>query len=531
MKLFRSLSGLLCAVLMFTLLMPAASAAEFSDIPDNKWYSKAVNWASEEGIVSGYPDGTFRPGGSLTRGEFAVMIDKLLGLEEEAENTFEDVNEGRFYTKPILRCVKAGILSGYNETRFGVSDRITRQQAAVVLSRAFGLSETKGRTDFKDDAEIGSYAVGCVHTMSLKGYITGGTDGRFNPKDAITRAQAVGILYKMSRKETPVDPSKEDTQVSDGFKKLAAGKDLRILYLGDSISEGFGLSDPGTQAFPALLSEALEEKYEIDVEYENLSVSGSNAYGSWTILHQMDDSEDYDLVVICDGHNDVTGRFSLQYEALLRAVNDKYPEASVIAVKENTLERFGYTAKEEILETLCSRYGVPLCDMIDFYAESGKSYDSVTQSDGLHPNAEGQQLYCEALLDLIGKLTEEGYAAMKRPSSLNSDVIKYDYFSYLSTDRFTREDDTTYVIYLDKAVKGGLGSENTGRKADWCERVYADDELAADLSFQDREYWSGHRFYNLTGDVSASKTLRVVFRDKEQADGFRGLIFNSDSPF
>ena len=82
-------------------------AADFSDVKADKYYYDSVMQCADKGYVRGYEDGTFRPNGNITRAEFAVIMNKVLGLQEAANNTFRDVKAGKWYTAPVLNCVKA----------------------------------------------------------------------------------------------------------------------------------------------------------------------------------------------------------------------------------------------------------------------------------------------------------------------------------------------------------------------------------------------------------------------------------------
>jgi hypothetical protein len=64
--------------------IPKAKSAKFSDVSSNEWYADAVNYFTSNGVINGYPDGTFRPGKTITKGELAVIIVKILGLQTDS---------------------------------------------------------------------------------------------------------------------------------------------------------------------------------------------------------------------------------------------------------------------------------------------------------------------------------------------------------------------------------------------------------------------------------------------------------------
>lgn len=185
----------------------AAQTGKFSDVPDGKWFTNAVNYCAQKGYVSGYENGTFRPDNKLTRAEMAVIMNKKLGLKESASNTFKDVAAGKWYTEAVLHCVKAGVMTGYDSKSFGTNDKLTREQGAVILAKAFNVANASGRTAFADDKSISSWAVGAVKAMAAKGLISGMGNNRFEPKTPLTRAMMCQIIFAAEQKTVNPTPS------------------------------------------------------------------------------------------------------------------------------------------------------------------------------------------------------------------------------------------------------------------------------------------------------------------------------------
>ena len=207
---------LACAVVILLLsaawLAAGAETLPFKDVPAGKWYTDAVQYCYSKGYVGGYEDKTFRPNNRLTRAEMAAIMNKKLGLKESTGNTFKDVVPGKWYTDPILHCVKAGVMSGYDQTTFGTNDPLTREQGAVILAKAFQVEKASGRTSFADDASISSWAVGAVKAMAAKGMISGMGENRFEPKTALTRAMMCQIIYAAEKKNSD-DPQPSENPI------------------------------------------------------------------------------------------------------------------------------------------------------------------------------------------------------------------------------------------------------------------------------------------------------------------------------
>ena len=212
----RFFAVLLAAVMLFSLAAVLGVSAEavtdpFPDVPSGKRYTDAVQYCHEKGYVSGYEDKTFQPNKALTRAEMAVIVDKVMDLSNAVEskmpktNTFVDVPAKSWYTDSVLRCVQYGLMAGYDKTHFGSRDSLTREMAAVILSHVAGVNPANGRTSFADDANISSWAVGCVKAMSEKGLLAGTGNNRFEPKTALTRAMLCVILHAADKQDTAPD--------------------------------------------------------------------------------------------------------------------------------------------------------------------------------------------------------------------------------------------------------------------------------------------------------------------------------------
>ena len=211
---FRQWMTILLVIAMTVMIavpVMAAQTGKFSDVPDGKWFSNAVNYCAQKGYVSGYGNGTFLPDNKLTRAEMAVIMNKKLGLKEAAGNTFNDVASGKWYTEAILRCVKAGVMSGYDTKTFGTTDKLTREQGAVILAKAFKVEKASGRTAFADDKSISSWAVEPVKAMAAKGLISGMGNNRFEPKTPLTRAMMCQIIYAGEQKDIEPTLSPSDS--------------------------------------------------------------------------------------------------------------------------------------------------------------------------------------------------------------------------------------------------------------------------------------------------------------------------------
>jgi tripartite motif-containing protein 71 len=164
------------------------------------WAEASIKQAVSSGIVSGYPDGTFKPNDSVTRAEFAVMlINTLKPQGEGAALTFTDTAKiGTWAQKAVAQAVKAGIIKGYEDGSFRPDAEITRAEMAVMLANALGLPiEANAAIGFADDKDIPAWAKASVAYVKHAGIVQGKGDNEFAPQDHATRAEAVTVLLNM----------------------------------------------------------------------------------------------------------------------------------------------------------------------------------------------------------------------------------------------------------------------------------------------------------------------------------------------
>ena len=140
----KTINRILIVILLLVVLIgtPAQAAGYkyFPDVHDDASYADAVNLLYALDVITGYPDGTFRPDGLLTRAEFAVMVSRLLRFEEyqsRASASFRDVRTSHWAYPYVETAVKAGLVNGFGDGTFKPDDSLTYEQAIAVLVRAY----------------------------------------------------------------------------------------------------------------------------------------------------------------------------------------------------------------------------------------------------------------------------------------------------------------------------------------------------------------------------------------------------------
>ena len=186
----------LVASTMFALLPSAAAdeAPNFPDVAADATHVNGITWLAEEGITTGFTDGTFRPGSLVTRGQIASFLDRALDLEVGGDPGFTDVSLDDTHGQAIANLTAAGVITGFTDGTFRSGAPVTRAQIASLLDRA---------VDFEPGTDPGfpDVTAGMTHTEAIAnlvyaGVIRGYGDGTFGPGDSATRGQMASMLYR-----------------------------------------------------------------------------------------------------------------------------------------------------------------------------------------------------------------------------------------------------------------------------------------------------------------------------------------------
>ena len=211
MKKFLSL--VLALTMMMSLVTINAGAKEFTDDEDQN-YDEAIAVISEIGVVDGYPDGSFKPQGTLTRGAAAKIICNLIlgpttAGELHADTApYKDVPTSNTFSGYIAYCAKEGIISGYADGTFRPSAGLTGYAFMKMLLGALGYdAENEGYTGANWSINVAKQAIGIGLNNSLV--------DEFNGVDQVTREEAA--LYAFNTlKATMVDYDQKITTTING---------------------------------------------------------------------------------------------------------------------------------------------------------------------------------------------------------------------------------------------------------------------------------------------------------------------------
>ncbi|MBD3917167.1 S-layer homology domain-containing protein [Paenibacillus sp. PR3] len=178
----------------------------FTDIR-NHWAKHEIELLTSKLIVNGTSASVFAPNATLTRAEFVVIVARALGLSDQAGNSskLNDVTLGSWYSDAVGGAVHAGIITGYQDGSFRPQQHVTREEMAVMLSRAaayIGAALGSGTivdsllAQYSDGSKVSEWAQSAVSELIASELLKGNQDGLLNPKANLTRAEMAVVMKR-----------------------------------------------------------------------------------------------------------------------------------------------------------------------------------------------------------------------------------------------------------------------------------------------------------------------------------------------
>ena len=185
---------------------PTPSVSEiFVDVAPDAWYTDAVQFAYDEGIMTGTSATTFSPEQTTTRAMIVAILHRLEGNPSVTGDRFADVASGDWYADAVNWAAEEGIVSGMSADTFAPNAPITREQLAAILynyAKYKGLDTSK-RADlsgFTDAASISTWATDTLRWANAEGLVNGITADTLAPQGEATRAQVAAMMQRFLTK-------------------------------------------------------------------------------------------------------------------------------------------------------------------------------------------------------------------------------------------------------------------------------------------------------------------------------------------
>lgn len=303
----RIFNIILTILLIISIGIPSVVTAEgLKDLGDSK-YKVEIEKLVEDGTINGYVDGTFRPKSGITRGELAKILAVTLNLKEDkdAAKHFIDVN-GKWNQGFVGALYKAKIMIGIGPDKFGQDNDVTREELAVILLRIFGLEQVANELaldiEFIDGEGVASWANNAVAFANKIGLMNGieNENGSisFSPKAFGERELVAKLVYELKynkeayeeiietlREKTNAEKPKEETSTE---QKLEDGKTSEDKPSYDSIVSKYMSSLTALQASVSAQADSLisQAKEEYNANKNTPGFSASDLYDKYMGIAQ-----------------------------------------------------------------------------------------------------------------------------------------------------------------------------------------------------------------------------------------------------
>jgi uncharacterized repeat protein (TIGR02543 family) len=197
-----------------------ASFKDLKDLPPDTWFLQAISFVLERGLFSGTSENEFSPQLAMNRGMFITVLGRLAGVTgdtESKEPAFNDVNNTEYFARHLQWAYENGLVGGYPDGSFGPAKPISRQEVIVFLHRYAKFAQID--TSFTDTGKMELYtdasglwageAMGwAVHT----GLMVGKTATTLNPNDTTTRAEMAALLQRFIINFVDINTEKSESQ-------------------------------------------------------------------------------------------------------------------------------------------------------------------------------------------------------------------------------------------------------------------------------------------------------------------------------
>lgn len=177
----------------------------FSDVSDTAWYADEVAYVTSRSLMNGIGEGRFDPNGTMTRAMVVTVLHRMSGTPAPSGSAgFSDVKSGTWYTDAVNWAAESGIVLGVGENRFDPNGLITREQLVTMLYRyaektGADTSTLQNLSTFTDDDAVAAWSLTAMRWAVAKGVISGVPDGtrmKLAPQATASRAEAAAILMR-----------------------------------------------------------------------------------------------------------------------------------------------------------------------------------------------------------------------------------------------------------------------------------------------------------------------------------------------
>ena len=196
-----------------TVTKPEVTNGQYQDVTSAAWYYDAVRYVTDAGLMDGIGESLFDPTGTVRRATVVTTLYRMAGAPAvTAASPYTDVTAGQWYTNAVIWASENGVVTGYPDGTFDPTAPVTREQTALMLCRYARLTgrSTAAQADlsrFDDAAAVAGYAASAVRWANADGLMTGRTEALLVPKGTTNRAEYAALLQRYSTAAVPTAAS------------------------------------------------------------------------------------------------------------------------------------------------------------------------------------------------------------------------------------------------------------------------------------------------------------------------------------
>jgi len=198
----------------------AGEITGFNDIDDNSVYAEAVKYCKDNDLMSGTSQTEFSPNENTSRAMLVTILYRSSGSPSVTGNTtFEDIEQSAWYYNAVNWAAENGIVSGVDSTHFAPADLLTKEQIVSVIYRMAESPQSNTELAFNDRTDISYYAYDAVKWACENNIID--SSGNFTPKGYVTRGEMANILYRyLSNSSNTDDNTNSEQPVNDSENNI-----------------------------------------------------------------------------------------------------------------------------------------------------------------------------------------------------------------------------------------------------------------------------------------------------------------------
>lgn len=199
----------------------ALSVDKLTDVKKTDWFYPYVQYVTEKEYMVGVSDDLFAPTMEMSRAMFVTILYRLDGAVSTSENAFTDVPDNTWYTQAVNWAAENKIVSGIGNNKFAPEDPITREQMCVIMTNFLAYRAEKDEKTFRTTVEektfldadsISAFAKEAVKQCQMWGLISGNEKGYFNPLDHSTRAEVATVIRRLDKLLASGESSTDDDE-------------------------------------------------------------------------------------------------------------------------------------------------------------------------------------------------------------------------------------------------------------------------------------------------------------------------------